>query len=308
MKTNHTDKDAILTQWLNGDISADEASKHLSREEFLKYTQILTEVDQWVPDQDTEIFDPRLVLDSPKKSKSKVISLLSWKYISVAAAIILAIFVGQSVWKSSLIIEHQTAYGEIKTVDLPDGSSKMILSANSIASWSKSDWKKGKRKITLTGKAYFDVPQEGEFDVVTSEGTVSVLGTRFVVHQVDQALHATCYQGRVRATAKSNKSIVLDKGESSLFFNGKWDPKKLFDAALPDWIKDHISFDNTPIKIVLSELESNYGLSINYGSINLARRFTGSIPKEDLDQALKIIFPTLGISYRLDGKTLYLSE
>lgn len=306
MENNHTDKDAILAQWLNGDISAEEAKKHLSDDEFLKYQQIIGEVDEWIPDTDTQIFDPQEVLNS--KKEGKVIKLVSWKYASVAAAIVLAIFVGQSLWQSLSIIEHQTAFGETKSIDLPDGTSTIILSANSEVSWKKSDWRKGKRRISLKGKAYIEVPEKGSFDVVTTEGTVAVLGTRFVVHQIEQALHAVCYEGRVRATSKDNKTIELSKGESSLFFEGIWNPKKLFNIDYPEWIKDHITFDNAPLKLVIDELASNYGLTIEIGSINLARRFTGSIPKDNLSQSLKIIFPTLGITYRLEDNTLYLSE
>ncbi|MEO9801623.1 MAG: FecR domain-containing protein [Reichenbachiella sp.] len=306
MENNHTDKDAILAQWLNGDISAEEAKKHLSDDEFLKYQQIIGEVDEWIPDTDTQIFDPQEVLNS--KKEGKVIKLVSWKYASVAAAIVLAIFVGQSLWQSLSMIEHQTAFGETKSIDLPDGTSTIILSANSEVSWKKSDWRKGKRRISLKGKAYIEVPEKGSFDVVTQEGTVSVLGTRFVVHQIEQALHAVCYEGRVRATSKDNKTIELSKGESSLFFEGIWNPKKLFNIDYPEWIKDHITFDNAPLKLVIDELASNYGLTIEIGSINLARRFTGSIPKDNLSQSLKIIFPTLGITYRLEDNTLYLSE
>ncbi|MEP4090926.1 FecR domain-containing protein [Reichenbachiella sp.] len=306
MENNHTDKDAILAQWLNGDISAEEAKKHLSDDEFLKYQQIIGEVDEWIPDTDTQIFDPQEVLNS--KKEGKVIKLVSWKYASVAAAIVLAIFVGQSLWQSLSMIEHQTAFGETKSIDLLDGTSTIILSANSEVSWKKSDWRKGKRRISLKGKAYIEVPEKGSFDVVTQEGTVSVLGTRFVVHQIEQALHAVCYEGRVRATSKDNKTIELSKGESSLFFEGIWNPKKLFNIDYPEWIKDHITFDNAPLKLVIDELASNYGLTIEIGSINLARRFTGSIPKDNLSQSLKIIFPTLGITYRLEDNTLYLSE
>lgn len=306
MENNHTDRDAILAQWLNGDISADEAKQHLSDDEFLKYQQIIGELDTWIPDSDNQIFDPQKIIDS--KKEAKVVKFISWKYASIAAAIVLAIFVGQSLWQSLSVVEHQTAYGETKSIALPDGSSTLVLSANSEVNWKKSDWKKGKRRLFLKGKAYLEVPEKGDFDVVTSEGTVAVLGTRFVVHQIEQALHAVCYEGRVRATSKNKKTVELNKGESSLFFEGIWNPKKLFNIEYPDWLKGQITFDNAPLKLVIDELESNYGLNVDIGSINLARRFTGSIPKDNLDQSLKIIFPTLGITYRLEGNNLYLSE
>lgn len=307
MESNHTDKDAILAQWLNGDISADEARKHLSDDEYLKYQQIVQEVDQWIPDTDSKIFDPNAILISQKKGKT--VSFVSWRYASVAAALILALFAGQWLWQSASVVSYQTAYSEMRAIDLPDGSSTIVLSANSEVSWTKSDWKSGKRRINLKGKAYIEVPEKGAFDVVTSEGTVAVLGTRFVVHQIEQALHAICYEGRVRATSnKSKTSIELSKGESSLFADGQWSSKKLFDVAFPNWLRDQITFDDAPLKLVLDEFVSNYGLVVNLGNVNLARRFTGSIPKDNLDQSLKIVFPTLGISYRLEDNTLYLSE
>ncbi|SMD32959.1 FecR family protein [Reichenbachiella faecimaris] len=306
MENNHTDKDAILAQWLNGDISADEAKKHLSNDEFLKYTQIVQEVDDWVPNQDTTIFDVQKVLST--KKEAKVITMSTWKYVSVAAAVLLMLFTGPLLYRSITTVSYKTAYGETRVIDLPDGTSTLYLSANSRVKWKKKDWKDGNRKLVLEGKAYLEVPQKGSFDVVTSEGTVSVLGTRFTVYQMEQALHAVCYEGRVRATATKGKSVELNKGEASLLLDGLWSAKQLFDIQYPEWIKDNIAFDNAPLKQVLNELESNFGIAVELGNVNLARRFTGSIPKSNLDQSLKIIFPALGISYRLEDNTLYLSE
>lgn len=306
MENNHTDKEAILAQWLNGDITADEAAKHLTRDEFLKYQQILAEVDHWVPDQSTSVIDIESVFES--KKEAKVISMTTWKHISIAATVILALFVGPMLYQSLTTVSFETAYGETQVIDLPDGSSKLYLSANSRVKWKRKDWDKGKRRLTLEGKAYLEVPEKGAFDVVTSEGTVSVLGTRFTVYQMEQALHAVCYEGRVRATAKKGESIELSKGESSLLLDGLWSVKELFDLEYPEWISGHIVFKNAPLKQVLDELSSNYGVKIELGNVNLTRRFTGSIPKDNLDQSLKIIFPTLSITYRLEDNTLYLSE
>lgn len=306
MDNKHIDKDQILAQWLNGELSAEDAKAHLTQDEFLKYQQIIGEVDQWVPAHDDQVFDPQVILKS--KKQAKVIRMNTWQYAAVAAAVLLALFVGPMLYQSLTTVTHETAFGEMKTISLPDGSSSLVLSANSTVSWKKSHWRKGKRLLTLSGKAYIEVPKKGNFDVVTEAGTVSVLGTRFVVHQMDEVLHAQCFEGRVRAASTKGKSIEIDKGESSLFFNGKWSPKELFDIDFPDWIKDHISFTNAPIKLVLDELHASYGLKVELGNVNLTRRFTGSIPKDNLEQSLKIIFPTLGIDYRLEGHTLYLSE
>ncbi|WP_422360087.1 FecR family protein [Reichenbachiella sp.] len=306
MENNHKDKDAILAQWLNGDISADEAEKHLSRDEFMKYQQILDEVDTWTPSLEASTINLNEILNS--KKEAKVVKMTTWKYASIAAAIVLAVFLGPRLYESITTVTYETAYGETQTIDLPDGSSTLYLSANSKVKWKKGDWKSGKRILNLEGKAYIEVPEKGSFDVITSEGTVSVLGTRFTVYQMEQALHAVCYEGRVKATAPKGESVELSKGESSLFFEGLWSAKRFFDAAYPEWIQGHLAFDNAPLKQVLDELSSNYGIKVDIGGINLARRFTGSIPKDNLDQSLKIIFPTLGISYRLDDNTLYLSE
>ncbi|MEP3386573.1 MAG: FecR domain-containing protein [Reichenbachiella sp.] len=306
MENNHTDKDIILAQWLNGDISAEEAAKHLSRDEFMKYQQILGEVDSWTPGLENSILDLNQILKT--KKEGKVVQMTTWKYISVAAAIVLAIFVGPRLYDSITTVSYETAYGETEIIDLPDGTSKLYLSANSKVRWKKRDWKKGKRILNLEGKAYIEVPEKGGFDVITAEGTVSVLGTRFTVYQMEQALHAVCYEGRVKATATKGESVELSKGESSLFLNGLWSAKQFFDLAYPQWIQGHLAFDNAPLKQVLDELVNNYGIKIEVGGINLSRRFTGSIPRDNLDQSLQIIFPTLGIAYRLDDKTLYLSE
>jgi len=82
--------------------------------------------------------------------------------------------------------EYHTAYGETKSVVLPDGSS-VVLNANSKLTIA-SDWNQvdSEREIWLDGEAFFSVIHKKDnkvFRVKTKEGvSVEVLGTTFNVY------------------------------------------------------------------------------------------------------------------------------
>ena len=58
----------------------------------------------------------------------------------------------------------------------------------------------GERKVYLEGEAYFDVAEDGRlFQVITSQGEVTVLGTAFGISSyMDKAEYTTLVRGCVR--------------------------------------------------------------------------------------------------------------
>lgn len=76
----------------------------------------------------------------------------------------------------------------------------------------------GERKVYLEGEAYFDVAEDGRpFQVITSQGEVTVLGTAFGISSyMDKAEYTTLVRGCVRYTSHTKKSVILSPGEQAI--------------------------------------------------------------------------------------------
>jgi len=293
-----------INKWLSGEISQESFEKENGKDTVIKYHQILSEIDEWIPENKTI----KYVTPHHKEIKStKVVKMARWTAVSVAASVALISFLGVWLLRTLDKVSHMTAYGETKEIVLPDGQSKIILAAFSNVSWQKSTWENDGRVIRLEGKAYFDVEPGSPFEVLTKTGDVEVLGTTFDVANYEKSLQVTCYTGKVKAVIDNDSERIVKGGESILFFEDQWEPKLTIHEEFPLWISDEIHFNNAPLAQVLNSISAEYELTFDKKNINLDRRFSGVIPKDDLESALNIAFIPLGIVFEKEGKEIRLS-
>ncbi|MEQ6118675.1 FecR domain-containing protein [Reichenbachiella sp. MALMAid0571] len=295
-----------LLKWLNGELSEDELKKTIPAHDMLKYKQIIEEVERWVPDNDSVVFNPKDVTSQPKKIKRRFIN--PWITMSVAASVLLV--VSTMLWLSISpdITTYSTSTAQTKEILLPDGTSKITLAPDSEVSWHEGDWSVNKRNLILKGKALFVVRSGSPFEVKTGNGKVEVLGTTFEVDEFEEGLNVVCYEGSVKTTANDNRSVIVEGGEAYLYYEGEWEDRINIGDSSPSWLKSETKFEKAPLIQVIKSLEKLYNIEIFLGSISLKRRFTGSYPNDKLDVALQIVFNPFEISYELKGNKLYLTE
>lgn len=304
---NYNDiSDELLLKWLNGELSDNEVIETLGEEDLARYRQILSEIDQWQPSTDSKVFDPFIILNR-KSNEAKRRFLNVRRIMSIAASLLLIATIGY-VYRQQVDVKYSSDFGETREILLPDGISKVILGPNSMLSLKRKHWSKIDRRISLVGKAFFEVNPGSPFSVHTSNGSVEVLGTTFDVNQFDKSIDVKCYEGKVKAVGSNGQSIILKAGQANLYHKENWEEVRPIDATLPSWIQGEAKFKDAPISLVIKELISLYEISVNSSGVNLQRRFTGSFPTNNLNQSLQIVFGTLGINYELDGKKLTLSE
>src|SRR5699024_6146857 len=122
--------------------------------------------------------------------------------------------------------KYETAYGEKKSVELSDGS-VIILNANSNLIYTSSTQPAQDIDVWLEGEAYFDITHfEGDnqrmFSLHTSDGTVEVLGTEFVVKTTSEGTQTVLSEGKVKIEVEedstgSNTTLVLKPDERAHF-------------------------------------------------------------------------------------------
>ncbi|WP_271765344.1 FecR family protein [Aquimarina algiphila] len=188
------------------------------------------------------------------------------------------------------------------SVELPDHTVVQLNALSSI-SYQEKDWENN-RKIKLEGEAYFKVAKGKKFDVQTSSGIVSVLGTQFNVKHRDHYFEVICYEGLVSVTydrnivklpaGKTFKILknVISKGETNII--------------QPDWIENKSMFSSTPYSYILKEFERQYDVTIIANNIDQNKLFTGNFVHSDIQTAIQSITIPMRLKYKINDNNITL--
>ncbi len=201
----------------------------------------------------------------------------------------------------------QSMASQYKSFELPDASS-VVLNADSKVTYNKKKWAT-KREISLDGEAFFKVAKGAKFEVLTSSGSVSVLGTQFNVKNRGNYFEVKCFEGVV-SVQSNGKSQRLTKGNTYRVLEGVITLDSI-NSKQPKWINNMSSFKGVPLSEVLEEFERQYNITISTPKIDTKRLFTGSFVNNNLDQALASVTIPFNLTYKKDNSnkiTLYKSQ
>lgn len=224
------------------------------------------------------------------------------RYFSLAAALTGILVLFTFLWYIIQVSEpvvYATEYGEIREVELPDGS-KVTLNANSslelLGEWDKTS----ARKTFLEGEAFFEIvktPDHREFIVNTPDDiAVKVLGTEFNVNTRRQQTDVFLQSGKVKVDYKFSE-VTLQPGELAEYDHGekKVNVKTVRSENKVAWKDNFFVFDDTPLYRIAWELEDNFGTKVTIASDSLARlKFTARVPREQ-DLLLDVLSETMHI-------------
>lgn len=296
MKHKYKD-DNFLARWVANDLSPEELKQFQNSEDYQKFKAI-NDASQNLkaPDYDqSEVFKTINEKTSNNSKNTKAINLIpNWLYGAAASiAIIFSLFY----FNNNNTANFSTSYGEQLTVTLPDNSI-VHLSPNSVLEYDKKDWKES-RNLDLTGEAYFEVEKGQTFTVNTTEGNVTVLGTKFTVNASNNFFEVHCFEGKVKTfSTKNNHETILTQGKAYRAYNNNnenWD----FTEQNPTWLHGESSFTNAPLNQVIIALQKQYDLKFDTSKIDTKKRFTGTFTHKNVNIALKTVFAPMKISYTL---------
>ncbi len=232
--------------------------------------------------------------------KSKVIHLPFTRRYPLAIAASISLLVVALYFSVRLILpnEIQTAYGEFKIIDLPDHST-ITLNAKSEVVYNPISWY-WDRKVLLAGEAFFEVEKGSDFIVETNVGAVRVLGTSFNVRQRENDFEVKCKTGLVEVNVNDHQVLLQANERVALNgLNGQLEKDLAKVEYISTWKEGYFNFDAEPLDRVIEELEIQYGVSINFAANNEDLLFTGYFPVKDLDNSLKTICTSFGLSYKI---------
>lgn len=297
-------KEDLITKWLNNEqLTKQEAEAFEQLDAFESYVKIAETARQFSAPE----FDIQGNQEILKKKLSGRTMSTSRKTMLPVMMRIAAIFVIGIGLYFAFFNEHPTTITTIASEkldhQLPD-ESKIKLNAVSSLTYNEKNWN-NERKVTLEGEAYFQVAQGKKFDVHTSAGIVSVIGTKFNIKQRDDFFEVSCYEGVVSVTI-DDETKYLRAGDVLQLFEEKIIESK-FSDRLPSWYANNKSlFYRTPFDKVLKELKWQYGVTVKTKNIDTSKLFTGNFVHSDIKLALQSIAIPMRLKYMINNKTVTL--
>lgn len=290
------EKENLLAKWLSGDITPEELQVLKKLEDLPAYEKIVEKTSQFnAPD-----YDHKKQLDTitsrMKTPDTAVKKLIPWKMLSGIAAAVVFIAGAFMYYQSFSDTVISTAYAEKKTLTLPDNS-EVILNADSEISYNKKNWYENK-EIKLGGEAFFKVEQGRIFSVITTSGTVTVVGTQFNVKNRKDFFEVSCYEGKVEVHYNNNgHEKLLNPGESFQVIKGTITSTLPFSNSQPWWTSNQSLFLKIPYELVLDEYQRIFNVEIETKNIDTNYHFTGEFSHSDKKLALNTITRPLNLSY-----------
>jgi ferric-dicitrate binding protein FerR (iron transport regulator) len=214
-------------------------------------------------------------------------------------------------------LEVATAYGQVDTIKLPDGS-EATLNGHSTLRYATAWAANQPREVWLDGEGYFSVkhqPNNQRFVVHTRAGfAVEVLGTKFTVYRRRDQARVVLLSGKVRVDFDDQQrpDVVLKPGE--LLETRDAQPlaavhKTVRTAPYTAWKEAQLVLDETSMAELATRLQDTYGVEVVVSNPALAqRRMTGTVPVGDLDVLLQALQETFHLQATREAGRIVLAD
>ena len=288
-------KDELLQKWLNGELTDAERKAFSEREDFHLNERILEMAKQFKSSHFFEVSDFNAFKAQYQNQKVPVKKLNWYKPLLRIASIFIIAFGTYFLFFYTSGTQVQTLANQKKSITLPD-QSMAILNAGTKLTY-KKDWSK-ERALQLEGEAYFEVAKGKQFDVITNDGIVTVVGTAFNVKQRKDYFEVKCFEGVVKVTSDT---IVrqLTAGQTYQILNGRFIQDKIA-YTKPQWTNNRSIFKAIPFYEVINELKRQYNIEVQFNSTAKNRLFTGGFTHESLENALISITQPMNLTYEMN--------
>ncbi len=201
-----------------------------------------------------------------------------------------------------------TQQDEQVSVTLPDGT-VVALNAMSKLKYALQDFGNGKREVYFDGEGHYQVAKDKEhpFTIHAQGMEVQVLGTEFnfINREKDNKAEIALLNGSVKLTSlvsgesytmSPKEIVIIDKKTGDMDIHRS---ENVSDATA--WQQKQMIFRNTPLSEVLANIEKRYKVAIKL-EVQATEHFTGTLPTNNLNEALNIIKLTYG--FRITSQDL----
>ena len=311
--------DALIKSYLEGQCSQDESLVLLSwiaeSEENRNYFEAFKDV--WTLTDfslDEEDIDVEAALESVNEkieaaeTETKTVEMpwlrRNYKYVSVAAAVMVALFLGFLIsmpFGQTVTVAYDDTQPE-QVYQLPDGSS-FIFNGTGEVSYSKR-FANNSRDVKFEGKAFFDVAKDACHPfVIHCDGLdVEVLGTTFLLDASNERYTVDLYSGLVRMTAVDKHGHELSHLDIKPGERGVWDVENgglkmmTYAEVKEEELKtDHVlDFNNVSLNTIIETVKYIYSIEVKlpetYASEKVTMRFSDEDSVDDVVETIATLF------------------
>ncbi|MBS1946609.1 MAG: FecR domain-containing protein [Bacteroidetes bacterium] len=242
-------------------------------------------------------------LEKPEREPGRAII----KSIAGIAGSILLIIVPALLWNKAIISNGKnslqpphlskktTERSEYKYLLLPD-STQVWLNASSTLEYPEK-FSQGKREVSLSGEAYFDVKHADKVPFIIHTGDISttVLGTAFNIkaYPGHKNIIVAVSRGKVKVSRDNKLLATLIKGQQLKVnsISGKIAPKNISATDVAAWQQGKMAYDDEVFEDVVSDMERVYNVTIHVKDENISNlKITTSFGREiGVEEALGIL-------------------
>jgi transmembrane sensor len=253
-----------------------------------------------------EIWDQLTEQIGPCDQEVQVVPIQrNWRRILLVAASVafLLFMAGSSLMYTRTV--HVDA-GKTANVELPDGSIVQLNSASSIG-YRPLGWYL-KRSAFLSGEAFFEVTKGEKFEIRSSQGSTSVLGTSFNIYAREDDYQVFCESGKVSVRA-SEKELILSPGELARVDHVRGlikDEETGMEITLA-WRLNKFIYNTTSLHKVFQDIERQYNVKIKSGISELDNyHYTGIFERSiDAYSALEIVCHSFNFSLMAESDSTF---
>lgn len=186
-----------------------------------------------------------------------------------------------------------------------DGTTIHISPTSSIE-YDEQKWT-NERTITLKGQAFFEVEKGNPFIVLTPQGKIEVVGTKFDIWEMEGLMNVQCYEGSVEVTS-GGTSITLMANQQIFVNEKRLEDVETIELKQPDWMQAKRVYRKIPLKGVLKDIERFYNVKIDASAVSIENDFGGVIPTNDFDKALNYLTKTLNWTYEIKDDKVFFNQ
>jgi len=293
---NSKNNDTYLAEWLENRLSDEDLQEFRGSESYEEYLRLRdTSKDLTLKPFNVDKGWERLAKETNyeesqvrQPARRRVLYYLS----AAAAALLFMLYIGD--FFTPGMESFSTPLANQESIVLMDNSS-IRLNADSEVKYNAEKWTDN-RSLRLQGEAFIDVPKKGPFEVLTNNGTVSVLGTSFNVYSREDRFSVECYTGIVRVELDNGNYTVLSKNEGARLKKGELDKYNLKSTVQPSWMKGESSFESQKMSVVIDEFMRQYDVKIELKRL-FDEPYTGDFVHDNIDKALHQITDVMGLKY-----------
>ncbi len=296
-------EEALIKKWLDKQLTEEELNEFQQLEAYDSYVKISENAKFFKAPSYNSTQAYKELQSIIERRKTRVSFKQRLKPMAKIAAIFVIGFGIYALFNFNKLTTIDTMAGQNIKVVLPDASVAQLNSLSHL-SYNKRKWNDN-REVKLEGEAFFKVKKGSQFDVHTSFGIITVLGTEFNVKNRNNYFEVKCFEGKVRVSS-DDQQVDLPAGKSLRIVNGVVSENKT-DLNHPTWIDSFSSFKSVPFSEVLNEFERQYNVKIS-ADLDTSTLFTGMFVHNNQELALKSIALPLNLEYSIKNKHITLRK